>query len=404
MPLLPKALQRFSIDGLGIAPQYIKATPAILKLTEQILDCFRFCSESTYGDLMSDLEPIGLQSQRHRLIKGLIHILESRLTFNDELEIDPMQLRETLFLKAARVDAEDFLKQPWRDEILKQTSEEFHISREQLENALYADLRDERLILGFEDIEPEALVAEYNLTLAKSLLLYARKLTFTIELGEDSAQSLRKLFQNMRFFNLLFEAEPLTDTIWQFSVDGPTSVLPQPQKYASDLASFLPTLYAFKTWHATSDIEIDGKHYTWQLKPDDFEAPVIRFVQRISEEAQQLAVRIPQIDDNWIVVHDYPILQFGPQSIWIPDFSIQHIQTKTTAHIEVLGFWRADYLNRRLKALEKAPSNLILVISDKLKLDAGTLCKTPVTIVPYKRTPRPQDILKAAEKISIKSK
>ena len=95
--------------------------------------------------------------------------------------------------------------------------------------------------------------------------------------------------------------------------------------------------------------------------------------------------------------------QFGGQGIWIPDFSVCHTDGRV-AHVEVLGFWRTDYLNRRLKLLQKAPQNLILVISDKLKLSDGQLEKTGIQIVMFKRTPRFQDVLAAAEKCACPEK
>ncbi len=402
MALLPKDLQRFSIDGQNVVPQYIKPTKSVLELAEQILGCFRFSPDDTYGTLTDALEPLCLQSQRHRLIKGMIHILESRLEFGESQDIDPVLLREELFAKAAQVDAAAFLKMDWREPIAAEICEKYHIKREDLEDSIYSDLKDERKILSFEDLEPEDLVSEYNMTLARSLLLYARKLTFTVDLGKTTAQSLRRLFQSLRFFNLLFEAQPLTETIWQFSVDGPSAILPQPQKYAMSLASFLPTLYSFSVWHATAEIYMDEHVYSWQHTPDAFEPPLMRHPERIPEEAGQLSQRIVQIDPEWEISKDYPVLMMGPQCAWVPDFSIRNKMTKKVAHIEVLGYWRADYLNRRLELLKKAPKNLILVLSDRLKLDEAAIQKTPVSIITFKRTPRPQDVIKIAETCAIK--
>lgn len=398
MPLLPKDLQRFAIDGPNAAPQYIKPTASVLQLVGQILDCFRFSPDDNYGNLCSALEPLCLQSQRHRLIKGFIHILESHLVFGVSSSVEPVLLREKLFTLAAEIPSSEFVKLNWRDKIIEAAAKEFDISAEQIDAMMYGDLKSERQILSFEDIDEEQLISEYNLTLAKSMLLYARKLTFTVELGNISSNSLRRLFQSLRFFNLLFNAQMVTDTIWQFEVDGPSAVLPQPQKYASSLASFLPVLYTFSAWHATSDLEIDGKHVTWQLKPNDFEMPAPIIPERMPEETIHLMERIPQISEDWIVTRDYPILQFGPQAVWIPDFSLRNIKTDRTAHVEVLGFWRADYLNRRLKLLSKAPKNLILVLSDKLQIDKAILEKSQISILTYKRTPIPQALLDLADK------
>ncbi len=397
MASIPKDLQRFSIDGPHVTPQYIRPTPAVSQLVEQILDCFRFGVDDTYGNLQDALESIALASQRHRLIHGIIHLLEDRLHFQEALAVDPVALRKSLFEKAAKIQASQFKDRQWRSDILKQVAGEFNLDEAKIDELLYADLKSERKITQFDDTDVENAIAEYNLALARSLLMYARTLTFTIEFASESfAISLRKLFQCLKFFNLLFQTQAITETAWQFTVDGPSAVLPQPQKYATSLAAFLPSLYMFQNWHATSSIEIDGQPYIWQLKPDDFIAPDLRFAQRLPQEADNLAARIQEIAPDWIVNHDTPILQFGPQAVWIPDFSITNVKSKKTAHIEILGYWRADYLNRRLESLKNAPKNLILVLSDKLKIDAHKLAQTNVQVVFFKLTPKAKDIIQVA--------
>lgn len=397
MALIPKDLQRFSMDGPNVTPQYIKATPAVVQLLQQILDCFRFSPDDTYGVLQDCLEPLCLSSQRHRLIRGIIHILEERLEFVQELSVDPITLREELFKRSAQIQGKDFVNIAWREKIFHEISSEFHIPVENIEDCMYADLKSERKIKAFIDIEVEDLIAEYNLALAKSLLIYAKNLTFTIELGNNpNPVLLRRLFQSLRFFNLLFEATEITETAWQFMVDGPSAVLPQPQKYAISLASFLPSLYLFEHWHATTVVDIDGKKANWQLGPEDFQPPKFQFAYRLPEEAEMLSSRITEIDPQWQISKDTPILSFGPQAVWIPDFTMHHESLNITAHVEILGFWRADYLNRRLEYLKNAPKNLILVLSEKLKIDAHKLKSSPIQIVYFKRTPKPQDVINAA--------
>ena len=397
MALIPKDLQRFSMDGPNVTPQYIKATPAVIQIIQQILDCFRFSPDDTYGILQDSLEPLCLASQRHRLIRGIIHILEERLEFVQELTVDPITLREELFKRAAQIQENDYINTSWRERICQEISSQFHIPVENIEDCMYADLKSERKIKSFNDIEADDLIAEYNLALAKSLLMYAKNLTFTIELGNNPNPALlRRLFQSLRFFNLLFEANEITETAWQFTVDGPSAVLPQPQKYAISLAAFLPTLYLFEHWHVTTVVDIDGKKANWQLGPDDFQPPKFQYAYRLPEEAETLSSRITEIDPQWQISKDTPILKFGPQAVWIPDFTMRNDGLNISAHVEILGFWRADYLNRRLEYLKNAPGNLILVLSEKLKIDSHKLKNTPIQIVYFKRTPKPQDVIHAA--------
>ena len=403
MALIPKDLQRFRIDGTTVTPQYIRPTATVLQTAEQILDCFRISPQDTYGALTDALEPLYFESQRHRLIRGLIHILEDRLTFDESPAISPVELRKTLFERAGKIRADEYESLTWRSQILSQVAHETGIDAQDIEACLYADLKSERRITAFEDLTPEHLIALYNMALAKSLLAYARSLVFTIVFDTESSQGIRRLFQHLRFFNLLFDARPIVESTWQFTVDGPSAVLPQPQKYATELASFLPSLFAFSSWHATANVTLDGKQVTWQLKPNDFEPPPMVFPERIPVEANQLASRIQELDPTLHVHRQTPIVPMGPQCIWIPDFTIQNTVTQKEVHVEVLGVWRADYLNRRLTQLAQLksyPNNFILVLSDKLKIDAESMQKTHIPVVTFKRTPRPQDLIARAQKLT----
>jgi len=397
MAVLPKPLQRFTVDGTQVTPQYLKPTNGVYQLEEQLLDCYRYSIDDTYELLVDQLEPMCQSSQRHKLLRGFIHLLDKRLKFSDQTQLDPVALRLALFEQSAKVSATDFPKKDWRDNIIKDVSKKFEIKPEQIDDLLYSDLKDQRKICGFDDIEPPELLAEYNLALAQSLLLYARTLEFTLNISPKEQNSLRRLFKNLRFFNLLFEVKHINETTWQFRVDGPSAVLPQPQKYAIELASFLRTLYEFSEWRATADIDLEGKGKLkqWQLKPDDFTPPTRRIFERIPEEANQLIKRLNEIAPEIEIIETPSILQFSPQAVWIPDFSAKIKSSGAVAHIEILGFWRADYLNRRLQALKKAPRNLILVLSEKMKVDKAALADTQIPIITYKTTPLPKNVLKA---------
>ncbi len=400
MAFIPKDYQRFRIDGPNIVPQYIKATPAIAACIEQLLDCFRYAAGETYGALRESCEALCTENQRHRLIRGIAHVLESRVTFHEPPQADIVALRMEIFARAAKIGAEDFAdRSRRRDALLDDVAQEFRMTRAALEDCLYADLKDERQIASFDDADAEEIIAEYNLALSKSLLMYARTLVFTIVFDAETAQNARKLFQSLKFFNLLFDVSQITETAWQFTVDGPSAVLAQPQKYAMSLACFLPTLYQFASWHATAALCVDGKNVTWQLKPDDFAPPKLSFPQRLPEEAQRLAQRLREIDPNVAIDDRIQLIDLGRQSVWVPDFSVAYKGSDRKICVEVVGFWRADYLNRRIAAVNHPVENLIIVLSDKLKTDKTALAASALNIVHYKRTPRPQDVLKMAKRL-----
>ena len=129
MAFIPKDYQRFRIDGQNIIPQYIKATPSIVATVDQLIDCFRFAVGESYGSLRDSYEPLCMESQRHRLIRGIIHLLESRLQFEAPADADIVGLRMKIFERAAQIDGNAFVnRSKWRDDLLDEFASESQMS------------------------------------------------------------------------------------------------------------------------------------------------------------------------------------------------------------------------------------------------------------------------------------
>lgn len=402
MAIIPKDLQRFKIDGGQISPQYVALTPAIETIASQLLDCFRYAPGTLYGDLCDSLEDLCVASPRHRLLRGMIHVLESRLVFDGSLKIDPEKLRESLFMRAGKMGSEVFLDPECRKEILQATASECGISAHDIERGLYADLKDERKIVDFNGTDERGLVGEYNLSMAKSLLMYAREFVFTIVL-DGSRERIRRLFQRLRFFNLLFETERITENAFQFRVDGPCAVIEQPQKYSLSLASFFPTLFEFSSWHATASVDIDGKSYQWQISPGDFEMDVPECPERLPELSRQLSDRILESLPQCGLSLDCPLVDIGGQCVWIPDFSLHPSTFPCDIHVVIVEKFRTPSFSRRIGAMragfaaDMSGAFWIFILHESANFDESVFDRSNIRIIKFKKTPKSQDVIRCIQ-------
>ena len=83
----------------------------------------------------------------------------------------------------------------------------------------------------------------------------------------------------------------------------------------------------------------------------------------------------------------------------LPDYTLE--KGGRTAHLDIVGFWRRDYLTRRLALLaEYGPGNLILAVSRKLKVDDDALGELPGPIVWFSQVVPPKEVIAAAEKVA----
>lgn len=405
--MLPKNLLRTRQENQGVYPLYISESPSILELARTVLSIFRSSTNEIYESLCSDIDDLCSTSQRHRLLRGLCHLLEQRLSFF-ELEgtqHTPEALRERIFKQSAVIQAPEYTTLHWRTAILGQCAQELAMSVDEVEQYLYCDLKGQRKIKAFDDLDEGALIASYNLSLAQTVLFKAKSLVFCLKLeGPEASLELRKLFANLKFHGLLFEVHT-SEEGYHFSIDGPNAILSQSQKYGYQLAAFLPFLFHFSNWEARAKILNDAGNYDdFVLSPTDFVYPQRALPTRLSQDSQRLMERITQLDPEWICDPSPPLLQLGGQNVWVPDFCVRHISTKREAYIEILGFWRSDYLQRRIKLLKTlAPANLILILSDKLKVDKNELIDTHPRILFYKTAIRPQLVLELLEKCALRA-
>src|SRR5262249_21946612 len=150
-----------------------------------------------------------------------------------------------------------------RQGVVEAVGQELGIATEVIEQGLFADLKDERRVVKFDDCTPEFLIHRYNVALAQAILLKCTAMEVRIW-GETPAR-FRQLFRQVKFHRLICTIHESTNNSYILNLDGPLSLFSATQKYGLQLAQFLPTLLHCKAFDLQASVrwgtEKKEKHF-----------------------------------------------------------------------------------------------------------------------------------------------
>ncbi len=276
---------------------------------------------------------------------------------------------------------------------------------------LYADTPGERLLFRAPRIDGRALLARYNLELARGVLLNADRLTVTARGGW------RGIFRALKAARLMYVVKRRGKS-YQVEVTGPAAAfVVRRNRYGARLARVIPALMRAPRWRF--EAEIRG--------PDG--AP-LRFRARGRPRAAGSVApvggraRRPRYDSSWerSLASDFR-RQFGRDArngwmlsrestpiaagdeLFFPDFTLTHADGRE-ALVEIVGFWTPEYLEAKARKIATAgPGTLILVVYRGLAVGGGAAALEASVgserIVWFTARPRAADVVKAAEQWAV---
>ena len=111
---------------------------------------------------------------------------------------------------------------------------------------------------------------------------------------------------------------------------------------------------------------------------------------------EQLLFRFEQLDSGW-TIHPGELLDLGRQKLLVPDLTLR--RDGRVAHIDIVGFWRRSYLDKRLA---QTPDHVVLAVSRRLLGDKGKLPGTLADrLVPFAEIIPAKKVLARLEAVAI---
>jgi predicted nuclease of restriction endonuclease-like RecB superfamily len=389
-----------------VRPRYIDAEdPEKLAVAEALIEAFRASEGRPRHELDGELKELLGTGTDFLFHRALAKLLFDRSRFDTEAEDDPETVRRAVFEAAAetylRPHREDD-KHPFnfdRAAVLEAVAGPLEIERAALERGLYADLKDEQVLVEWKPCRPRWLLERYNVALAQGVLLRASELT--VKVGAQPVRRQRELFRKIKFFQLLHRVESDGEGGYTIRLDGPMSLFKASGKYGVKMASFLPTLLHFDRWSLTASLLWGPRRrkLRFRLSPKQGLKPYTRLLgQWQPEELAWLPEQFDKLGSQWEISTDAELIALGGQGVLVPDFVFRHPPSGTRVFVEVLGFWGRGVVESRLELLRRhGPENFILALSKQLAAGREGLDEIPGEVYVFRATPIARKVLKVLE-------
>ena len=391
-------------QGPYIYPRYIKTeAPRAQALAEQLIAIFGDHQGKTRRELSDALNQYAQDSTDYRIQRGLAKLLrDDRCEFSERSVAPPAEVRERVFGLAREnhpiVLQPDMIHPVSRNDILAEVASEYKTDVEQLAWAVYADLPDNHILTRFDSPQPEWLLERYNVALAQALLY--RCIRMKLSVLRNIPSRYKQLFKFVKFYQLMHTIQGDLDSGYEIVLDGPVSLFRLSQKYGLKLAVFLPALLLCTRWKMEAEIvAADGERRFFPLD----ESAGLHSHYRDSTVYDSLlertfAERFGQIESGWEIEREVAIINLK-DTVFIPDFAFRHADGRT-ALLEIVGFWRPDYLARKLMKLKRSGrTDMVVAVSADLNVGEEDFKDVPGSVFFFKRRINPQDVLARLEQV-----
>lgn len=412
--MLTRDLLRIKITGKVIEPQYVDPQNAkMLARATAVMEVYdtALAENRTRAWLSAQLKEVEGLDPAHKLVKGLSKVLLDKCEFEADSPLPPTELRARAFGMAAESGplawhpgplAQRTAHDVWTElaaELSPDPESGREWSAEELQDALYADLPDQQKLTSRRGPQtPEELLQRYNVALVQALLLHASAVT--VRMQRPDSKRVRQLFRYLKFHQLMYRVSGSAAEL-AVHVDGPQSLLRQSSRYGLQLAIFFPAvLLQPGTWTLQAEI-LWGK--TRKLKKSltvahsrDLQSHYADRGAWRSNAEKWFVERFEQLDTGW-TVHPGELLDLGRQKLLVPDLTLR--RDGRVAHLDIVGFWRRSYLDKRLA---QTPKHVVLAVSRRLLGDKG---KVPATLadrlVPFAEIIPAKKVLALLETVAI---
>lgn len=355
--MLTRNLLRFAVRGDRLEPRWLKPTPAVLALAEELLAHWHGGIGRMRGEL--DESESAILHGSHQLLvgRGLSKVLTDACDFGDPASAEALRTRALAASFAC-------LAQPAASPEAHRTAVagQLALTPEALADGLYADLPDRAVLAQVPGWDATNLIARCNLALAQGLLLGARELRVHLRDRERGIQ--RRLLRALSRRRLVAEVASADGGGLYLTVSGPAAVLDQRSAYGMQLALWLPALACAQAWTATAQVVPPRATADATLTLDAAlglpgDLALLDWVPtELVAWLAQMAAKLP----GWTVVEPEPILLPGG-AVVLPDLALD--DGRGTVAIELFHRWHLTQLRSRLEQVRSGALPGLLIGVDR---------------------------------------
>lgn len=377
-PELTRARKRegkLTLSALSAAERAraLEVSESLLSVTRGAIGCDREEVEAGWAG-------VDVAAKERKLLAGLTHLVEARSEFSAPASAEPEQVRRRVFelaaLRRSQLGDGELFR---REDVLSEVATEMGLSAEELEQALYADLRSAQKLASCSVPNAGALVADYELTQVQSVLL--RAVRIEAEVRAKSPDAYRELFRKLKFRQLLFRIEPLAGGGYRLDIDGPMSLFGATTKYGLELALSLPALLSCGQLKLKAELRWGKRREKLTFEQTYAQLPDAEPLGGVRTEVAELLESL-QAQAGWDAQLSERLLDLTERGggVLVPDLELSRTAAsaarrgKERVLVEILGFWSRDAVFRRIEAAEQGLAERVLfVVSSRLRVSEALL-------------------------------
>jgi predicted nuclease of restriction endonuclease-like RecB superfamily len=284
---------------------------------------------------------------------------------------------------------------------------------EDVRHLLYADAPGARVLRLAPPLDGRALLARYNLELARAVLRDAERLTLTARGGW------RAIFRALKAARAMYTVRRKGRS-YQVEVTGPAAeFIVRPARYGVRLARVVPALMRAPAWRFDADVRgVEGALLSFsargQPRAPVTKAPVGEAARRpVYDSAWERSLASDfrrrfggDARGGWTLTRESSPVARGNE-LFLPDFTLRHDDGRE-ALVELVGFWTPEYLAEKTRKIAAARlGNLILVVYRGLAVGKGAAELESLVeaerIVWFTTQPRAAEVVKVAEQWAVRS-
>jgi len=361
---------------------FARGKPIEIELARVLIDTYQKHVGKKLGELSSSLDEIEEYYESlgvdYRLVRGLSILLERRCKFSKpETLIQPRRARKTVFELCNAKLGGFTTSQEERNSILNKAAWDLGISREELEESLWADLEENLNLIDFDEIEEERLLKLYNQSLLQTALFKALSLILRTR---APGRELKRVLREIKFRKLMYQAEK-EDGFLILRIDGPASIMKMTTRYGTSLAKLIPSIIPLSHWEIEASVvrRSEGREkrvlrlLLGSKERDLFprnESVLDRYDSQIERNFSKMVSAL-----DWKVEREPEALLAG-KALFFPDFKLE--KGPLSVYVEVVGFWTSNYLQKKLKKISDVEERLILIVDKNLACSSFQKLPHPV--------------------------
>jgi len=391
-------------EGPYLYPRYIAVdSPRFVDMAGELIEIFTTHEGKTRREMTDALNRYAEDSTDYRIQRGLAKLLsDDRCEFTERSVAPPAEVRQRLFTLAREnhpiVLHPDLIHPVTKDEVLLEVAREYKTEPEQIAWALYADLNENHILTRFDAPSTAWLLQRYNVALAQALLY--RCIQMKLSVFRNIPSRYKQLFKFIKFYQLMHTIQGDLDSGYEILLDGPVSMFRMSQKYGLQLAVFLPALLLCTRWKMEAEIvQSDGSRRFFPL--DESNGLVSHYRDSTMYDSlleRTFAERFAEIESSWQIEREVAIINLK-ETVFIPDFAFRH-QDGRTALMEIVGFWRPDYLEKKIMKLKRSGRNdMVVAVSADLNVGEEDFKDVPGSVFFFKKRINPKEVVVRLEQV-----